>query len=175
MSHLFERVIEFTQDVVLIKDFALVAMLIVVMNLLSHVCWKLVEWHVLLHLFVLERQTQSRYSSVQIYSAKMHLMFCELFFCLLSELQANHIHLICYEKPLTIHCTKICINQLLNLTPPHNNLPTVFMKHWYAEWAVGAEQCILVLLWKMWWLTEAASYINTSARNLAQVTSQPGG
>lgn len=56
MSHLFERVIEFTQDVVLIKDFALVAMLIVVVYFLSHVCRKLVEGHVLLHLLVLGRQ-----------------------------------------------------------------------------------------------------------------------
>lgn len=56
MSHLFERVIEFTQDVVLIEDFALVAMFIVVVDFLPHVGWKLVEGHVLLHLLVLERQ-----------------------------------------------------------------------------------------------------------------------
>lgn len=65
LSHLFEWVVEFAQDVVLIKDFALVAMLIVVMNFLSHVCWKLVEGHVLLHLFVLGRQRKSRWIAVQ--------------------------------------------------------------------------------------------------------------
>lgn len=53
LSHLFERVVEFTQDIVLIEDFPLVAMFIVVMDLLPHVCRKLVEGHVLLHLLVL--------------------------------------------------------------------------------------------------------------------------
>ena len=59
MSHLLQRVVEFTQDVVLIKDFALVAMLIVVVDFLPHVCWKLVEGHVLLDLFVLGRQRKA--------------------------------------------------------------------------------------------------------------------
>lgn len=59
-SHLFERVVEFTQDVVLVKDFALVAMFVVVVNFLSHVCRELVEGHVLLHLFVLGRQRKAK-------------------------------------------------------------------------------------------------------------------
>jgi len=55
-SHLFERVVELTQDVVLVKDLALVAMLVVVVDFLPHVRWELVEGHVLLHLLVLGRQ-----------------------------------------------------------------------------------------------------------------------
>lgn len=52
-GYLFERVVEFTQNIVLVKDFSLVTMLIVVVDLLPHVRWKLMEGHVLLHLFVL--------------------------------------------------------------------------------------------------------------------------
>lgn len=61
-SHLFQWVVEFTQDIVLIKDFALVAMLIVVVDFLPHVSRKLVEGHVLLHLLVLQTK-QTRISS----------------------------------------------------------------------------------------------------------------
>lgn len=53
LPHLLERVVEFAQDVVLVEDLALVAVLIVVVDLLPHVCRKLVEGHVLLHLLVL--------------------------------------------------------------------------------------------------------------------------
>lgn len=52
-THLFEGVIELTENVVLVKDLALVAMFVVVMNLLPHVCRKLMEGHVLLHLLIL--------------------------------------------------------------------------------------------------------------------------
>lgn len=52
-AYLFEWVVEFTQNIVLVKDFPLVTMLVVVMDLLPHVCRKLMEGHVLLHLFVL--------------------------------------------------------------------------------------------------------------------------
>lgn len=70
LSHLFERVVEFTQDVVLIKDFALVAMFIVVVDFLPHVCWKLVEGHVLLHLLVLRRQRKQMHISCCMYTAR---------------------------------------------------------------------------------------------------------
>lgn len=43
LCHLFEGVVEFTQDVFLIKDFPLVAVLIVVMDFLSEVGWEFVE------------------------------------------------------------------------------------------------------------------------------------
>lgn len=52
-SYLFEWVVEFTQNVVLVEDFALVAVFIVVVDFLPHVRWKLMEGHVLLHLLVL--------------------------------------------------------------------------------------------------------------------------
>lgn len=55
-AYLFERVVEFTQNIVLVKDLSLVAMLVVVVDLLPHVRWKLMEGHVLLHLFVLEEE-----------------------------------------------------------------------------------------------------------------------
>lgn len=59
LPHLFERVVEFAQDVVLVEDLALVAMLVVVVDLLPHVGWKLVEGHVLLHLLVLEKTKEA--------------------------------------------------------------------------------------------------------------------
>ena len=71
LSYLLERVVEFTQDIVLVKDFALVAMFVVVVNFLSHVCWKLVEGHVLLHLFVLGRQRQGDNGSLRSCCIKM--------------------------------------------------------------------------------------------------------
>lgn len=57
-AYLFERVVEFTQNIVLVKDFSLVTMLVVVVDLLPHVRWKLMEGHVLLHLFVLEEEVR---------------------------------------------------------------------------------------------------------------------
>lgn len=59
-AYLFEGVVEFTQDIVLVKDFALVTVLVVVVDFLPHVCWKLMEGHVLLHLFVLQEEVDSR-------------------------------------------------------------------------------------------------------------------
>lgn len=53
LSYLSEWFIQLLQDALLIKHLALVAVLIVVMDFLPEVCWKFVEGHVLLHLFVL--------------------------------------------------------------------------------------------------------------------------
>lgn len=67
-AYLFEGVIELTQDVFLIEDFALVPVFVVVMDFLPHVCWKLVEGHVLLHLFVLKRWEIDKSSKVNFLS-----------------------------------------------------------------------------------------------------------
>lgn len=52
--HLSEWLVELPQDALFVKHLALVAMLIVVMDSLPHICRKLVERHVLLDLFVLQ-------------------------------------------------------------------------------------------------------------------------
>ena len=59
-SHLSERLIQLSQDALLIEHLALVTVLIVVVDSLPHIGWQLVEGHVLLHLFVLQghRDTQ---------------------------------------------------------------------------------------------------------------------
>lgn len=54
MYYLFKWLTEFSQDVLLIKHFALEAVLIVLVDLLPNICRKLVERHVLLHLLVLQ-------------------------------------------------------------------------------------------------------------------------
>lgn len=54
--YLFQRVIQFIQYIVLIEDLALVAVLIVIMDLLPHVGRELVERHVLLHLLILQKE-----------------------------------------------------------------------------------------------------------------------
>lgn len=60
LSHLSERLIQLSQDALLVKHLALVAVLIVVVDSLPHICRQLVEGHVLFHLFVLQghRNTQ---------------------------------------------------------------------------------------------------------------------
>lgn len=70
LPHLLERVVEFAQDVVLVEDLALVAVLIVVVDLLPHVCRKLVEGHVLLHLLVLGTTSKGDVSNRCIYPLK---------------------------------------------------------------------------------------------------------
>lgn len=59
-SHLSERLVQLSQDALLIEHLALESVLVVVVDSLSHICWQLVEGHVLLHLFVLQgdRDTQ---------------------------------------------------------------------------------------------------------------------
>lgn len=52
-AYLSQRVVELIEDIFLIKDFALVSVFIVIMNLLTHVRWQLMEGHVLFHLLVL--------------------------------------------------------------------------------------------------------------------------
>ena len=52
-AYLSQRVVEFVEDVLLVKDFALVSVFIVIVNLLTHVRWQLMERHVLFHLLVL--------------------------------------------------------------------------------------------------------------------------
>lgn len=60
LSHLSERLIQLSQDALLVEHLALVTVLIVVVDSLPHICRQLVEGHVLLHLFVLQghRDTQ---------------------------------------------------------------------------------------------------------------------
>lgn len=59
-SHLSERLVQLSQDALLVEHLALVTVLIVVVDSLPHICRQLVEGHVLLHLFVLQghRDTQ---------------------------------------------------------------------------------------------------------------------
>ena len=52
-AHLTQWLVELSQDALLVEHLALVAVLVVVMDSLSHICRQLVEGHVLLHLFVL--------------------------------------------------------------------------------------------------------------------------
>lgn len=54
MYYLFKWLAELSQDVLLIEHFPLEAVLIVLMDLLANICWKLMERHVLLHLLVLQ-------------------------------------------------------------------------------------------------------------------------
>ncbi len=59
-SHLSERLVQLSQDALLVEHLALVTVLVVVVDSLPHICRQLVEGHVLLHLFVLRghRDTQ---------------------------------------------------------------------------------------------------------------------
>lgn len=59
-SHLSERLIQLSKDALLVKHLALVTVLVVVVDSLPHICWQLVEGHVLLHLFVLQGHTTIR-------------------------------------------------------------------------------------------------------------------
>ena len=54
--YLAQRFVEFLQDALLVEHLALVAVLVVVVDLLAEVGGQLVEGHVLLHLFVLRGQ-----------------------------------------------------------------------------------------------------------------------
>lgn len=60
--YLPEGLTQLSQDALLIKHLPLVAVLIVVMDALPHVCRELVEGHVLLHLFVLYKEEGKRRS-----------------------------------------------------------------------------------------------------------------
>lgn len=53
--HLSEGLAQLSQDALFIKHLPLVAVLIVIMDALPHVCRELVEGHILLHLLVLHR------------------------------------------------------------------------------------------------------------------------
>lgn len=53
MADLSQRLIQFLQYALLIKHLALIPVFVVVVDPLTHVSRKLVEGHVLLHLFVL--------------------------------------------------------------------------------------------------------------------------
>ena len=57
ISDLSQRLVQLLQDALLVEHLALVAVFVVVMDPLSHAGGKLVEGHVLLHLFVLEHNT----------------------------------------------------------------------------------------------------------------------
>lgn len=61
-SYLSEGLTQLSQDALLIKHLPLVAVLIVIMDALPHVCWELVERHILFHLFVLCRGERKRRS-----------------------------------------------------------------------------------------------------------------
>lgn len=52
-SYLSQRIVEFTENVLLVKDFALVSVFIVVVYLLTHISWQLMEGHILFHLLIL--------------------------------------------------------------------------------------------------------------------------
>ena len=58
--YLSEGLTQLSQDALLIKHLPLVAVLIVIMNALPHVCRELVEGHILFHLFVLRRGERKR-------------------------------------------------------------------------------------------------------------------
>lgn len=51
--HLSQWLIQFSQNALFIKHLALVSVLVVIVDPLSHVRWQLVERHVLLHLLIL--------------------------------------------------------------------------------------------------------------------------
>lgn len=53
--HLSEGLAQLSQDALFIEHLPLVAVLIVIMDALPHVCRELVEGHILLHLLVLHR------------------------------------------------------------------------------------------------------------------------
>lgn len=55
LPHLSEGLTQLSQDALFIKHLPLVAVLVVIMDALSHVCRELVEGHILLHLLVLCR------------------------------------------------------------------------------------------------------------------------
>jgi len=56
--YLSEGLVEFLQDALLVEHLALVAVLVVVVDLLPEVGGQLVEGHVLLHLFVLRERRE---------------------------------------------------------------------------------------------------------------------
>jgi hypothetical protein len=61
-THLPQRLTQLAQDALLIEHFALVAMLVVIMDSLPGVRWQLVEGHVLLHLLILRTGSRERMS-----------------------------------------------------------------------------------------------------------------
>lgn len=62
-ADLLQWITEFSEDTVFIKHLALEALLIILMNSLSHVCRKLMEWHVLLYLLILKTKVVENITS----------------------------------------------------------------------------------------------------------------
>lgn len=80
--YLAQGLTQFSQDALLVKHLALVAVLVVVMDPLAHVGGELVEGHVLLHLFVLRRKKEtSKGKTLPGHNAKGHLRCLQSSYC----------------------------------------------------------------------------------------------